>query len=206
MSFYLRMSRIPDYTHNVSLRISQVMDEIGVNEKIVMKRRRLTLLCESLGTLTHQLMDRDTNVYIFGSQIEGTTTPRLNSDTDLLLTVNKYNVIQDWSEWEHGKHNLLMIQDETVSPGYCLLQELRDDAPLPAVVELNEHSYRDGVGRILLNNNCFNFLSNRRCIRNGPAHSVSQPGMNDSDTVPSYPCHTFPAQATQWLDQHREGG
>ena len=143
------MSRIPDYTHNVSLRISQVMDEIGVNEKIVMKRRRL-LLNESLHTLTHQVMDEDVNVYIFGSQIEGTTTLEMNSDTDFILTVNKCNVIQDWSEWEHGKHNLLMIQDETVSPGYCLLQELRDDAPLPAVVELNEHSYRDGVGRISL--------------------------------------------------------
>lgn len=115
-----RMTRIPDYAHNLSLKMSQVMDGIGVSEKIMMKRRRLMLLNESLFTLTHQLLGKDRNVFFFGSQIEGTTTIGLNSDLDCLISMNNYNVIQDWSEWEYGKHNLLMIQDEYVSPGYCL--------------------------------------------------------------------------------------
>ncbi|XP_060556859.1 uncharacterized protein LOC132717414 [Ruditapes philippinarum] len=197
------MSRIPDYAHNLSLRMSQVMDGIGVSEKIMMKRRRLMLLNESLFTLTHQLLGKDRNVFFFGSQIEGTTTIGLNSDLDCLISMNNYNVIQDWSEWEYGKHNLLMIQDEYVSPGYCLLQELRDDAPLPLVVEVNDNSYRDRMGRILLKNTMFNVLEN--AVRNGPAQSVRDvPGVEDNDYVLAFPCHERPVQAGHWLNQHRE--
>jgi hypothetical protein len=49
-------------------------------------------------------------------------------------------VVQDLGEWEYGKRNLLMIQDENVSPGHCLLQMLKDNAPLPQVVEVNNYS------------------------------------------------------------------
>ncbi|XP_060558234.1 uncharacterized protein LOC132718536 isoform X2 [Ruditapes philippinarum] len=180
------MSRIPDYAHNLSLKMSQVMDGIGVNEKIVMKRRRSMLLNESLFTLTHQLRGNDGNIFIFGSQIEGTTTPGLRSDTDCLISMNNYNVIQDWSEWEYGKRNFLMIQDEYVSPGYCLLQELRDDSPLPQVVEVNDHSYRDRMGRILLKNTFFKSPENNafNLVSHGPAHSSQDiPGYSDSDYV-----------------------
>jgi hypothetical protein len=116
--------------------------------------------------------------------------------------MNKYNVIQDWSELEYGKRNLLMIQDENVSPGYCLLQELRDDAPLPFVVETVD-SYRDRMGRILLKNTMFNGLHNS--VRNGPAHTIQDvPGVKDNDLVPAFPCHVRPVQAGHWLYQHRE--
>jgi tetratricopeptide (TPR) repeat protein len=183
--------------------MSQVMDGIGVSEKIVMKRRRSMLLNESIITLTHQLLGEDGNVFNVGSQIEGTTTLGLQSDGDYLISLNKYNVIQDWSEWECGKRNLLMIQDENVSPGYCLLQILRDDAPLPLVVETDDNTYRDRMGRILLKNTMFNGLQN--LVRNGPAHSIQNvPGVRDNDSVPAFPCHLRPVQARHWLNQHRE--
>ncbi|XP_060558230.1 uncharacterized protein LOC132718535 [Ruditapes philippinarum] len=199
------MSGIPDYAHNLSLKMSQVMDGIGVNEKIVMKRRRLRLLNESIITLSHQLRGEDANIFIFGSKIEGTTTLGLHSDTDCLTSVNKFNVIQDWSEWENGKRNFLMIQDEYVSPGYCLLQELRDDAPLPLVVESHGNSYRDRMGRILLKNTFFNVVANVNSVRHGPAHTnQGVSGVTGLDFVPAFPCHVRPVQARHWLNQHRE--
>ncbi|XP_060595741.1 ATP-dependent RNA helicase DDX55-like, partial [Ruditapes philippinarum] len=139
------------------------------------------------------------------SQIEGTTTPGLRSDTDYLISKNKFNVIQDWSEWEYGKHNLLMIQDEYVSPGYCLLQILRDDAPLPYIDVVNDNFYRDRMGRILLKNTIFNFLGNNALMRHGPAYSQQDvPGVNDYDYVPAFPSRLYPVQAGHWLWQHRE--
>ncbi|XP_060591539.1 uncharacterized protein LOC132746426 isoform X2 [Ruditapes philippinarum] len=198
------MSSIPEYAHNLSLRMSQVMDRIGVNEKIVMKRRSL-LLNESLLTLTQQLRGNDKNIFFFGSTIEGSTTLGLQSDADFVISLNKFNVIQDWSQWEYGKRNLLMIQDENVSPGYCLLQELRDDAPLPKVVEVDNDSYRDGMGRILLKNTFLNNFGNNELIRHGPAHSQQDvPGVSDNDHVFAFPCHLRPIQAGHWLNQHRE--
>ncbi|XP_060591536.1 uncharacterized protein LOC132746425 isoform X4 [Ruditapes philippinarum] len=199
------MSRIPDYAHNLSLKMSQVMDMIGVNEKIVMRRRRTKLLDESLLTLTQQLVGKDWNVFIFGSQIEGTTAVGLKSDVDCLISMNNYNVIEDWCQWEYGKHNILMIQDENVSPGYCLLQILRDDAPLPHVVEVNDYSYRYRMGRILLKNTLFDVFGNNELIRHGPAHSQQDvPWFCDNDYVFALPCHLRPVQARHWSNQHRE--
>ncbi|XP_060581595.1 uncharacterized protein LOC132738153 isoform X2 [Ruditapes philippinarum] len=175
------MSRIPDYAHNLSLKMSQVMDMIGVNEKIVMKRRRSNLLNESIVTVTHQVRGRDLNGFIFGSQIEGTTTLGLNSDVDCLISKNKFNVIQDWSEWVYGKRNFLMIRDEYVSPGYCLLQKLRDDAPLPEVAEVDDNLYRDRMGRILLHNTLLSVVGINELMRHGPAHSRQDvPGVSDN--------------------------
>ncbi|XP_060591529.1 uncharacterized protein LOC132746422 [Ruditapes philippinarum] len=185
--------------------MSQVMDLIGVNEKIVMKRRKLMLLNESLFKLSLQLIGNDLNMFLFGSQTEGTTTLGLNSDTDCLTSLNKFNVIQDWSEWEYGKCNLLMIQDENVSPGYCLLQALRDDAPLPQVVKCHDYLYRDRMGRILLKNTFFNVVPNAYAVRHGPAHTTpAVPGVKAGDFVIALPCQLRPVQARHWFNQHRE--
>ncbi|XP_053374663.1 uncharacterized protein LOC123532409 [Mercenaria mercenaria] len=201
------MSQIPDYTHNVSLRLSQVLDEIGVDERIVLKRRRLQLLNESLRTITQQLMNVNNSLYFFGSKTESTTTPGLQSDFDCLYSINDFNIITDWSEWEPGVTNFLMIQDETVSPGYCLLQHLRDDAPLPYNDVANEHYYRDRRGRILLKNTLINAAYEEGDVRHGPAHTVQGVlGHSDSDLVFALSCKSWPVQAIQWLDQQGVGG
>ncbi|XP_053392107.1 uncharacterized protein LOC128554820 [Mercenaria mercenaria] len=202
-----RMSQISDYTHNVSLRLSQVLDEIGVNERIVLKRRRLRLLRETLFTIPYQLRTYNTSVYCFGSQTESTTTPGLQSDFDCLYSINNFNIITDWSEWEPGVKNLLMIQDETVSPGYCLLQHLRDDAPLPYNDVLNEDFYRDRRGRVLLKNTLINVAYEEGRVRHGPALSEQEvPGVYDLDIVFALPCKSWPVQANHWLDEQGVGG
>ncbi|XP_060591532.1 uncharacterized protein LOC132746425 isoform X1 [Ruditapes philippinarum] len=202
------MTRIPDYAHNLSIRLSQVVggDVMGVNEKMVKKRRRMWLLNESIFSLTQQLHGNALKWFVIGSQIEGTTTPELQSDTDWLGSINIYNVIQDLSEWEYGKQNLLMIQDENVSLGYCFLQILRDDAPLPQEVEVNDHSYTDGMGRILLKNTFVNVVRHVEAERNGPAHSLQRvPGVFYMDIVNAFPCQTRSVQPQHWLNQHMEG-
>ncbi|XP_060556857.1 uncharacterized protein LOC132717412 [Ruditapes philippinarum] len=197
------MSRVPDYAHNLSLKMSQVMDRICVSEKIVMKRRISGLLRESLFAFNHKLRDKDLNVFLFGSQIEGTTTPGLQPDVDCIISIKNYNVIQDLSAWQNGKVNLLMIQNENVSPGYCLLQALRGDAPLPQEVEVDDNFYRDRMGRLLLKNTMFDGLHD--AVRNGPAHSFQGvPGLEDSDFVAALPCDLRPVQAQHWFNQHGE--
>jgi hypothetical protein len=201
------MSNIADYTSDVSLRLSQVLNEIGVNERIVMKQRRSVLWHESLGTLTQQLQQRYINMYFVGSQIEGTTTRGLNSDADYIWTICNYHTFQDWSEWKQGICNLLMIQNDTVSPGYCYLQMLRFDVPLPHYVE-NKYTYTDKTGRTLLKNTCImedlNTL-NLPLVRHGPAQTLQGRYALDNDIVHALPCLTWPIQARQWLDRPNKG-
>ena len=46
------------------------------------------------------------------------------------MCYNDINVIHNTSEWRYGKYNLLMLMED-VPPGYCRLQQLRDDVPEP---------------------------------------------------------------------------
>ncbi|XP_053388983.1 uncharacterized protein LOC128552014 [Mercenaria mercenaria] len=205
------MFQQPGYIENVSLRLSEVLADIGVDERIVQKRRRTWLLRESMKTISLQLRDINGTGYYLGSQSEGTTTLGLNSDIDQLLCHNNYmyNVIQDWADWEPGKLNYLMIQDETVSSGYCLLQLLRDDAPLPYNDVLDGDHFRDRTGRILLKNTIMSAAAANVYeggVRHGPAYAEQgQPGLIDNDIVCALPCKSWPLQAMQWLDQQGVG-
>ncbi|XP_053405225.1 uncharacterized protein LOC123523185 isoform X2 [Mercenaria mercenaria] len=199
------MFQAPDYTCTVSERLSEVLADIGVDERIVLKRRRAYMQIESIHNSALQLKDKKRTLYYLGSQSEGTTTLRLNSDTDVLTCKNNFNIVQDRSGWQPGVHNLLMIQDDTVSPGYCLLQRLRDDAPLPYNDVSNEHYFRDRTGRILLSNTLIPAAlaaADFKGVHNGPAYTEpGQPGVSESDIVVAFPCKTWPLQARQWLDQ-----
>ncbi|XP_053395464.1 uncharacterized protein LOC123523851 [Mercenaria mercenaria] len=205
------MFQQPGYIENVSLRLSEVLADVGVDERIVKKRRKTWLLKESMETIAFKLRVYNKNVssYFLGSQSEGTTTRGLKSDMDRLFCHNNINVIQDWADWEPGVRNYLMIQDETVSPGYCLLQRLRDDAPLPYNDVFNEHHFRDRMGRILQKNTVMSAAAAEVLeggVRHGPAYAQQElPGLIDTDTVSAYPCKSWPLQARQFLVQQGVG-
>ncbi|XP_053405482.1 uncharacterized protein LOC123522902 [Mercenaria mercenaria] len=210
------MFQAPKYTQAVSVRLSEVLADIGVDERIVLKRRRTWLLAESMRNISEQnLQDKNGSEYILGSQSEGTTTLGLYSDIDhLLLCSSKFNTIQDLSHWQPGVINNLTIQDETVSPGYCLLQCLREDVPLPYNDVHNKHQFRDRAGRILLRNKIMSDAAETAVkhfslgggVQHGPAHTPSkQHGVFDTDLVGAFLCKSWPLQARQWLNQQGVG-
>ncbi|XP_053399643.1 uncharacterized protein LOC128557074 [Mercenaria mercenaria] len=194
------MFHTPDYYHNTSMRLSEVLDDIAVNENMVMKRRRAALLKETIDTITHRADGKQVTVYHLGSRSEGTTTQRLKSDIDILCSDNDNIVIQDWSEWTPGKHNHLMIQNET-TPGYCLLQELRDDAPLPVPHEMGNYFVKDTSGRILCTNTIIDAAVFEGEQRQGPSAASAKPGFLASDAVIAFPCISWPKSSRAWLHQ-----
>ncbi|XP_045171927.2 uncharacterized protein LOC123533980 [Mercenaria mercenaria] len=197
------MFHMPDYYHNISMRLSEVLDDIGVNENIVIKRRRTTLLTETMVTINFRANGKQCNLYYLGSQSEGTTTLGLQSDSDILYCIDGGIVIQDWSEWTPGKLNLLMIQNEITPPGYCLLQVLRPDTPLPATVELANIAVNDTHGRILFKNTITDaayILQGRQ--RQGPSTTLAaEPGFVAQDLVLALPCISCPQSLRAWLHQ-----
>ncbi|XP_053396451.1 uncharacterized protein LOC128556211 [Mercenaria mercenaria] len=199
------MFQAPEYIESVSVKLSEVLSDIGVDEKMVLKRRRAALLAESMDTRATQLHDGDATTYIFGSQSEGTTTPQLNSDSDQLSCFNNINVIQDSSDWKPGVINYLIIQDDTVSPGYCLLQRLRDDTPFPSHTVPNKH-FSERKGKVLLKNTIISAVAVAAAVheegrRHGPAQTFTeQPGNADEDYVYAFPCKSWPLQGRKWLD------
>ncbi|XP_045157380.2 uncharacterized protein LOC123523789 [Mercenaria mercenaria] len=204
------MFQQPGYIENVSVRLSEALSDIGVDERLVLKKRRAWLLIESMNRKVLHLLDVNGSTYCFGSQSEATTTQGLKSDLDILVCGNGYNVVQDWGDWEPGRRNYLMIQDETVSPGYCLLQQLRDDAPLPYHGVPDQYSFEDRTEKIVLMNTVImsspSIASYLEGTRHGPALArQGRPGFSDTDVVPALPCKSWPQQARQWLDKQGVG-
>ncbi|XP_060561380.1 uncharacterized protein LOC132721142 [Ruditapes philippinarum] len=187
------------------MKLSEVLADIGVDERIVLKRRRTWLLTESIANIDNQSA-RDSLIFNFGSQSEGTTTPGMNSDLDTLACINVLPVIQDWSDWKLGVFNLLMTEDDSVSPGYCLLQVVRPDAPLPRYGESDGNFVKDKTGKLFYKNPLRSLCARYGIKIHGPAgEQKNRPGFLDKDNVLALKCTTWPLQARQWLDQQCEG-
>ncbi|XP_053375491.1 uncharacterized protein LOC123535465 [Mercenaria mercenaria] len=169
---------------------------------MVMKRRRAALLNEIMRTIYHTLIGEKYTVYNLGSHSEGTTTPGLQSDIDTLFCLDDCNMIQDWSEWTLGKYNQMMIQNETTPPGYCLLQLLRSDAPLPVAHERGNNIVEDTQGRILVKNTIIDIAMLEGHQRQGPSiAAAAEPGFYACDSVAAFPCKSWPQSPRAWLHQ-----
>ncbi|XP_053391175.1 uncharacterized protein LOC128554000 [Mercenaria mercenaria] len=204
------MSQDPDYYRTVSLKLSEVLSDIGVNKRMILKRRRIIFLKETMDRCTDILLHKDIPIYRFGSQSEGSTTLGLKSDADALICLTMFNVIQDRSEWQPGKLNLLMIQDETTSPGYCLLQRLRMDEPLPVPTDSLDHvpdrHLTASRGKVLLKNTLNRVFVSEGDVINGPASSAQgRSGYTDKDLVIALCCKSWPVEAQPWLLQQGLG-
>ncbi|XP_060606823.1 uncharacterized protein LOC132759117 [Ruditapes philippinarum] len=201
------MFQSPDSRKHISLMLSEVLDDIGVNERMVMKARRHFKLMETMTNITWKSVGHNIISYCLGSRIEGTTTLGLISDTDELLFNNDNNVIQDWSEWEHGKTNFIIIQDENTTPGYCFLQLLQHDIPLSATVVPNKYYIIDKEGRILHKNQVYETDNMKYVTRHGPSFATQgQQGDYDADKVVAYPFKSWPkSTASGWLERQGIG-
>ncbi|XP_060592886.1 uncharacterized protein LOC132747503 [Ruditapes philippinarum] len=129
----------------------------------------------------------------------------MQSDLDQLYCDKAFPVIQDWRDWIPGLYNHLMIQDNSVSPGYCLLQVLRPDAPLPEDGESDQFFFKDRTGKLLLKNFIVSLFNINHEIHGPAGFQQGQPGICDKDSVFALHCTTWPQQARQWLDQQGEG-
>ncbi|XP_060583124.1 uncharacterized protein LOC132739426 [Ruditapes philippinarum] len=186
-----------------SLMLSEVLDDIGVNERIVMRRRRNCMLLETMCNINRTLSDINQTDYYLGSQIEGTTTEGLKSDYDILLCTHNVNIMQDRLEWKKGKLNYLIIQDENTTPGYCFLQKFETYLHLPASVIPDKNHITDGEGRILFKNTMITEMVEDGEQQHGPAIADIRTGFCDSDKVVGYLCKSWPQSAAGWL--HRQG-
>ncbi|XP_060606815.1 uncharacterized protein LOC132759110 [Ruditapes philippinarum] len=195
------MFQKPEEREHLSLMLSEVLDDICINERMVKKRRKVVMLIETMSNMAWKSKGDNFSLYCLGSQSEGTTTPGLQSDTDMVYCNNEYNIIQDMSEWERGKVNYLMIQDVNTSPGYCFLQLFDVNTPLPITVNPDANHIVDRRGRIL-RKNTLETENFQNITQHGPSLAMEgQQGFSDTDRVIAYPCKSWPKLASCWLER-----
>jgi len=192
----------------MSLRLIAALEDMGVTELIVGRRRHAFLLEESAGTMCAQLRGSNTVYYHFGSMTEGTTTPGMGSDVDTLVCDDSVNIMSGRPDWKRGRPNLLMVKHATCSPQHYRLQEIRADLPLPITQPIDEFCVISQDGMIYRNNLQIETISRNAATENnmphfhaGPSHSVHEM----FDFVFAFRCRKLPTECDSWFNRARPG-
>ncbi|KAH3897387.1 hypothetical protein DPMN_021575 [Dreissena polymorpha] len=91
----------------------------------------------------------------FGSQSEGTTTPGLLSDIDILYGRNEVNIMTDWEYWKAEMMNLLMLKCDNSPPQQYLLQLIMSDRPVPETRLFDKMLVKNGPEQLLFSSEQF---------------------------------------------------
>ncbi|XP_052257105.1 uncharacterized protein LOC127862152 [Dreissena polymorpha] len=141
--------QIPENFTELSIRMTEALADSGAGNDTVMERRKVYLWRERMETLLHGINGKRVECFHFGSQSEGTTTPGLHSDIDVLLSYKFANIMRDWGDWEAGMWNLLMLHDDLTPPQQYLLQAIDNGSPEPES-RLSDIFVRNDHGQVLL--------------------------------------------------------
>ena len=111
---------------DLSLLVYELLDKLGLSEEIRQLYREVAYTIEMSPYL---LFDGPVRDYIFGSRIEGTQTPGMNSDIDMAFVDPAIEVFTNCSS-SGGEPGVIVVQDETTPPGHVKLQTVYDNKPL----------------------------------------------------------------------------
>ncbi|KAH3804019.1 hypothetical protein DPMN_132293 [Dreissena polymorpha] len=104
--------------------LSRILNECAVNEHLIQFRRERQLFFEREQTFVNKAFGLYRHMYIFGSQIEGTTTLGMMSDIDCLI---RYDTFLLYLESEnpplhtHDQQVVLKVGAHSCSSQYCVL-------------------------------------------------------------------------------------
>ena len=116
----------------LSLVVYELLDQLGLSEEI----RKLYRERAYTDEISHNLVQGDLRrCYTFGSAIEGTQTPGMNSDIDMAIVDQGPEVFTNCSS-SGGKLGYIVVQDETTPPGLVKLQMIYDNEPVPVTCGL----------------------------------------------------------------------
>ncbi|KAH3897048.1 hypothetical protein DPMN_021232 [Dreissena polymorpha] len=172
-----------------------------------MERRDTYLRIERMVTIAGQLMGTNAEYFHFGSQSEGTTTPGLNSDIDLLLSDTRVHIMTDWRDWEAGMVNLLMIRDDITPPQQYLLQVIKKYTPEAVTSIYDERCVRKDSGQTLFSSERWKQTVEQNTAeahlgevtKNGPSVSY----IPNWDIVEAFHvCKPIP-EIQHWIDRYR---
>ncbi|XP_052252981.1 uncharacterized protein LOC127859518 [Dreissena polymorpha] len=179
-----------------SVALANALNDIGVNVETIQLRRATWLYIEALFTIKEKAMDSDVDVYIFGSQTEGTTTDDMHSDMDMLKNDRTVSVIYDIADWKFGPVQLFMVMDMSSPPQCCCLQGVQLINPeLVTERKLPDH-HIDAQGRVFVKNTLNEMGDQWGCdlygishVRHGPSRTLGEV----IDLVRAFHCAKLPA-------------
>jgi len=87
--------------------VYEAFQAIGITSDMIHRRRHDYLLVETVITISDKLLGVPGSSFIVGSQVEGSTTIGMLSDTDSVRRLDDIQVVLKLGAWHDGKINLL---------------------------------------------------------------------------------------------------
>ncbi|KAH3696750.1 hypothetical protein DPMN_084226 [Dreissena polymorpha] len=192
----------------LSERMSSALDDAGINMDIVMKRRQTFMLKEMCDEIMAKLLKQSGGQFYFGSQSEGTTTPGLQSDKDMLRYYSMCHVILDLNQWVPGKITFMMLKDPDLPPQQFILQVMKRFSPEPETRLINDMVERDSRGRILLKTERWRDIAKEFFASTFKSLHIAGPSIswsNELDFVNALGVTKLLPEVNEWICRHRPG-
>jgi len=187
---------------------------IGVTSDMIHRRRHDHLLKETLETTRFNLTEPPASAFFVGSQVEGSTTKGMQSDTDHVFRLDIVHVVLKLGAYHEGKMNLLAFKDDskTTPPQFyklCRLQPTPDGRQEYMRHPANETDVVDEQDRVLVSNmsmdnlykTVFETHGQSKFIRHGPSRSWT----DKLDFVSALPCNDLPEECKIEFTRSRPG-
>ncbi|XP_052765759.1 uncharacterized protein LOC128207012 [Mya arenaria] len=200
----------PELMRKVSLKMSDIMGDIGVTQEMVNRRRRLFLMREKVNTDYSNIINlKNVKKFHFGSQSEGSTTLEMNSDIDMLVCDYDCPVELTIPDKDPLISFFLAIRTPEMPAQHCYLQMFcpytRNPATVEHVIGRQEDVEIDDEGRVLLkhiyDDNRLKELWKGKYKKQGPSRS----GWEDFDMVSALHCATLPEECQYLFTRMRPG-
>ncbi|KAH3780347.1 hypothetical protein DPMN_158160 [Dreissena polymorpha] len=107
-----------------SRKLSRVLDYFAVNEDLIQFRRKVNIHVEHEQTLILKSIGYNRRLYIFGSQVEGTTTNGMMSDLDILQRFDTFRLFLDSENppsQSHDQQVVIKVSTNGCASQYCVL-------------------------------------------------------------------------------------
>jgi len=181
--------------------VYEAFQAIGVTSDMIYRRRHDRLLEVTVNTTGAKLLGYPVSYFIVGSQVEGSTTMGMRSDTDHVYRQDNYQVVLELGAWQKGKFNLLAFKDETTPPQFyklCRLQPTQDGRQEYMRCPAHETDVVDEQGRVLASNvfedNVFKYTLKKMGINRFVRHGPSRSWTDKLDFVNAFPCNDLPEE------------
>ncbi|KAL4218377.1 hypothetical protein ACF0H5_023114 [Mactra antiquata] len=185
----------------LSLKINEVLNHVGVNEKIIQHRRKTSLEVECFRTVNRLtgLCWFPVESIFFGSQTEGTTTIGLCSDFDYAYMLDKVVVLTNSNDADVSEDIYTFRMEKFTNRGYCCLRDVSSGKNTQISEQLSpkfkphhKHntSYLKNSIQLVYE---FNYV---KTDREGPAWYYQTPDGQDFNFLHGFYCTSWPREVS----------
>ncbi|KAH3829328.1 uncharacterized protein LOC127881881 isoform X1 [Dreissena polymorpha] len=199
-----------------SERLSRFMNYFAVNEHLIEFRRKIMFAYEREMTIFQKVLGLNRRIYIFGSQIEGTTTREMMSDMDHLYRFDMFRLFLDSDNppSQLDAHQVVIkVSTHGCASQYCVLTMIEPSTHArrfetldpkrnpPDIVHFFQKDWTSTDGMIP-HTIMFDTLNRgpRQTKRHGPAESIE-----NTDFVNACYCKSLPKQCKFVFERPRPG-